>query len=241
MKQTQNKFARILKNKNKNSINSEQPKLKRNPPPPPQEIERIKNPFLTEEAQQPEPTFLETLKESVDQHVMWGGFRTEKEAYRACVADVQALISYIEQTYNPQKAAKKDAPKWQKEMISREPRLKTVFKIFDFIKDGNTRPYLATAHNPQKKETDYVYFMPNYRFMTAKTGLSERQLRKYLSKLSELELIKVTKPGRGSGRPTEYAVGLWSTYKDPKTGKGGFRRLYFLKGKTAKVLRRFKL
>ena len=237
MKQTQNKFARILKNKN--PINSEQSTLKHTPPPPNQKIERIKNPFLPEEEQQSEPTFLETLKKVVDEHYLCRS-GSEREFYNACIAAVQALINYIEQTYNPIKAAKKDAPKWQKEMIAREPRLKIVFKIFNFIQ-GNTRPYGATRHNPQKKETDYVYFAPDYRFMTAKTGLSDRQLRKYLRKFSELELIKVTKPGRGSRRPTEYAVGLWGTYKDPKTGKGGPRRLFFLIKKTAKVLRGFKL
>jgi hypothetical protein len=238
MKQTQNKFARILKNKN--PINSEQSTLKHTPPPPNQKIERIKNPFLPEEEQQPELTLFEKLKESVDQYVEWGDFRSEKEAYRDCVAGAQALISYIEQTYNRRNAAKKDAPKWQKEMIAREPRLEIVFKIFHFI-NGNTRPYGATRHDPQKKETDYVHFAPDYRFMTAKTGLSDRQLRKYLHKFSELELIKVIKPGRGSRSPTVYAVGLWGTYKDPKTGKGGPRRLFFLIKKTAKVLRGFKL
>jgi hypothetical protein len=156
------------------------------------------------------------------------------------VADAQALINYIEQTYNPRRTGKKDAPKWQKEMIAREPRLKKVFKIFEFIK-GNTRPYGATRHDPQKKETDYVLFEPDYKLMTAKTGLSERQIRKYLNRLSNLQLIKVTRRGRGSKKPTEYAVGTWGTYKDLKTGKGGPRRLFFLTRKTAKVLRGFKL
>ena len=132
MNYIQKQLAAKLKAKNEIPINSERSTLKRVPSPPTQKIERIKNPFLPDEGQQPEPTLLDALKESVDQHIRDGDFRSEKEAYRDWVADAQALISYIEQTYNPRNAAKKDAPKWQKEMIDREPKLKKVFKIISF-------------------------------------------------------------------------------------------------------------
>ena len=166
----------------------------------------------------------------------------QNKAYElvACVEDVLKIELNIKDVGDP--------PKWQIELIAKNPQLEMVFKVFDFIK-ANTITFAKSRSLPQRRRAgkykhtiksgehkgkaincNYVLFTPDYERMESKFGLGRRQIQRYLKALTETDPKILRDFGKGGPRENKiYGVGYWGFYED-KSGDRKPKRQFFMKG-----------